>query len=172
MSEPKCKDVASPTGSLCLYFGWWALLCYLTLGFTLEILHGLKIPWYLEFETRRLMWTLGHAHGALLALINIVFGIMLRVLAIRPTVWQKTASISLVIATILLPGGFFLGGLHVYGADPGIGVLLVPLGAASLFIGVLLTAIKAPFLTKEPTSDSELANPQEDERDADLPKWE
>jgi len=172
VSKSKIEDNLNSSGSLSLYFGWWALLCYLTLGFTLEILHGLKIGWYLEFETRRLMWTLGHAHGALLALVNIVFGIMLRVLVIRPTVWQKAASISLVIATILLPGGFFLGGLHVYGADPGVGVLLVPLGAASLLVGVLLTAIKAPFLTKERASDSAPANPQEDDDDTDLPKWE
>ena len=58
-------------------FGWWSLLCFLTLGIVLEVFHALKVGWYLEpaFESRRLLWTLGHAHGTLLALVNIVFGV-------------------------------------------------------------------------------------------------
>lgn len=163
---------SSASGSLNLYFGWWALLCYLTLGFTLEIMHGLKIGWYLEFETRRLMWTLAHAHGVLLALVNIVFGIMLRVLAVRTTAWQKTASMFLVVASILLPGGFFLGGLHIYGADPGLGILLVPVGAVSLFLAVLVTAIKAPLLQREQASDADPPESPADDDDSDAPKWE
>jgi hypothetical protein len=43
-------------------------------------------------------------------------------------------------ASVLLPGGFFLGGLFLYGGDPGLGVLLVPLGALLLLVAVLLTA--------------------------------
>lgn len=48
-----------------LRFGWWSLLFFLTFGLGLETLHGLKVGWYLdvENETRRLMWTLAHAHG-------------------------------------------------------------------------------------------------------------
>jgi hypothetical protein len=41
----------------------------------------------------------------------------------------------------LLPGGFFLGGVFLYSGDPGLGVFLVPLGALTLFVGVLLTAL-------------------------------
>jgi hypothetical protein len=67
------RNTVDSNGSLSLFFGWWALLCYVSLGITLEVLHGLKIGWYLEIETRRLMWTLGHAHGGLLALVNVVF---------------------------------------------------------------------------------------------------
>jgi predicted GNAT family N-acyltransferase len=46
----------------------------------------------------------------------------------------------LTAAIVLLPGGFFLGGLFVHGGDPGLGVLLVPVGAVCLFAAVLLTA--------------------------------
>ena len=48
-----------------LRFGWWSLLCFLTLGIVLESLHGFKVGWYLDaaHSTRRLMWTLAHAHG-------------------------------------------------------------------------------------------------------------
>ena len=59
-----------------LRFGWWALLFFLSLGAVLETLQGFKIGWYLDVgnETRRLMFTLAHAHGTLLALVNIAAG--------------------------------------------------------------------------------------------------
>ena len=41
---------------------------------------------------------------------------------------------------VLMPVGFFLGGVWIYGGDPGLGVLLVPIGAAALFVAVALTA--------------------------------
>src|SRR5262245_50656003 len=54
-------------------FGWYALLIFSCLGVALETLHGLKVGWYLDTtnETRRLMWTLAHAHGTLLGLVHI-----------------------------------------------------------------------------------------------------
>ncbi len=60
-------------------FGWWTLLLFLGLGLGLELFHGFKIRMYLDVanETRRLMWTLAHAHGALLSLIHVVFGLSL-----------------------------------------------------------------------------------------------
>ena len=55
-----------------LRFGWWSLLVFLCVGAVLEALHGFKIGWYVDVgnETRRLMFTLAHAHGTLLALVN------------------------------------------------------------------------------------------------------
>jgi hypothetical protein len=47
---------------------------------------------------------------------------------------------ALILASGLIPGGFFLGGLTIYGGDPGIGILLVPVGAIFLFVATLLTA--------------------------------
>ena len=117
-----------------LRFGWWSLLAFLTLGFTLEMLHGFKVGLYLDAsnETRRLMWTLAHAHGALLAVINILFGLYLRVAPEAPPRRLPAISVSLLAASALLPGGFFLGGVTVYGGDPGLGILAVPAGAALL----------------------------------------
>jgi hypothetical protein len=37
---------------------------------------------------------------------------------------------------VLLPTGFLLGGLFVYGGDPGVGVVLVPVGGALLVIAL------------------------------------
>ena len=123
-----------------LRFGWRSLLFFLTLGLVLESLHGFKVGWYLDVanETRRLMWRLAHAHGTLLGLIHIVFA--LTVARRSDNGMHRLASPSLIGATLLLPGGFLLGGLMIYDGDPGPGVLLVPIGALSLFIAVLLTA--------------------------------
>jgi hypothetical protein len=124
-----------------LRFGWWSLLVFLSLGGVLETLHGFKIGWYVDVgnETRRLMFTLAHAHGTLLALVNIVVGLTVRILdrfELRPSV-----SFALIWAAILLPAGFFLGGIVIYDGDPGLGVWLVPVGAALLFYSITRIAI-------------------------------
>ncbi len=128
-------------------FGWWSLLVFLTLGIGLESLHGFKVGWYLNVadETRRLMWTLAHAHGTLLSILHLVFSVTAcgdcrRGVPPRPVVWRRWASACLFGATVLLPGGFLLGGIFVYDGDPGLGVLLVPLGALLLWVAVWLTA--------------------------------
>jgi hypothetical protein len=124
-----------------LKFGLWALLAYLTLGLGLESLHGFKVGWYLELDTRRTLWTLAHAHGVLLSILNVGFGMMLHWVPDVGARWVRIAAACLMAAAILLPGGFLLGGIWVYGGDPGPGVLLSPAGGALLFVGVLLTAI-------------------------------
>jgi hypothetical protein len=50
---------------------------------------------------------------------------------------------SLSAATVLLPSGFFLGGVVTYGGDPGLGILLVPVGAAFLLGALLTIALRA-----------------------------
>ena len=124
-----------------LRWGWWSLLLFLTMGIVLEGMHGLKIDWYLNVahETRRLMWTLAHAHGVLLALVNLGFAMTLRLFTVTGTA-ATAASYALRGATVLLPGGFLLGGIQIYGGDPGRGILLVPAGAGLLFFGVLVVA--------------------------------
>ena len=119
-----------------LRFGWWSLLVFLSLGGVLETLHGFKVGWYVDVgnETRRLMFTLAHAHGTLLALVNIAAGLTGRK-ADRFGL-RSSVSFALIWAAILLPGGFFLGGIVIYDGDPGLGVWLVPIGAALLFYSI------------------------------------
>ena len=126
-----------------LAVGWWALLVFLTAGLVLEALHGFKIEAYLKVsnETRRLMWTLAHAHGTLLALVNLAFVATIRNLTTWPQPSARLASSCLVAATVLMPAGFFLGGVFIYSGDPGLGILLVPVGGVFLFTAVLLTAL-------------------------------
>lgn len=125
-----------------MLWGWWSLLFFLVLGASLEALHAFKAGWYLDVgsETRRLMWTLAHSHGTLFGLLNIAFALTLRSFPSVLVGTHRIPSRSLLGASLLLPGGFLLGGVGVHAADPGPAILLVPLGAALLFLAVLLTA--------------------------------
>jgi hypothetical protein len=128
--------------------GWWSLLAFITLGVVLEAFHGFKIGWYLDVsnETRRLMWTLAHAHGTLVSVVHLVYAATLPALQRTAPVGAprlRATSACLLAATFLLPGGFFAGGIVVYGGDPGLGILLVPLGAAALIAAVLMTALQS-----------------------------
>lgn len=155
--EPDSTPTAAETATYLrrhLRFGWWSLLCFLTLGIVLESLHGFKVGWYLDVanETRRFMWTLAHAHGVLLSLVNLAFAVSLPHLAADTVRLARPASPCLMGATFFLPGGFFLGGVVIHGGDPGLGILLVPVGALFLFIAVLLTARRATALKKPASS--------------------
>jgi hypothetical protein len=122
--------------------GWWMLLAFLSFGLILEGLNGFKVGFYLDVanETRRHMWTLAHAHGTLLALVNIAFGWTASVVTGWPGGTLKLASRCLLGASILMPAGFLMGGAVIYSGDPGLGILLLPVGAVMLFVAVLLTA--------------------------------
>jgi len=125
-----------------LLFGWWTLLAFAALGLVLESLQGFKVAAYLDVsnETRRLMWRLAHAHGALLGAINILFALTLRTSPSSVFPGSERISTALIAATLLLPGGFFLGGIVFYGGDPGVGVLLVPIGALLLLLALFWIA--------------------------------
>ena len=119
-----------------LRFGWWSLFAFLVLGLVLETLHGFKLGWYLDadVEMRRLMFTLAHAHGTLLALVNIAAGLTLR--GVKGVELERWASVALRWGGLLLPIGFLLGGIVIHDGDPGFGVVLVPIGAVMLLYGV------------------------------------
>jgi hypothetical protein len=122
-----------------LKIGWWSLLAFLSLGIILEMLHGMKWSSYLgaDAEIRRLLWTLAHSHGTLLAIIHILFGLSLGHLEFTESESFNWTGKILTCATLLMPIGFFLGGWIHYAADPGLGILLVPVGALLLFWAIL-----------------------------------
>lgn len=126
-----------------LQIAWWSLVCFVILGITLESLHAFKVSSYLgtTSETRRLMWTLAHAHGTLLSLVHAAFAFTYFALPVQLGKQHRFASAFLIAASVLLPGGFFLGGAFVFDGDPGLGIWLVPIGAVCLLLAVLMTAI-------------------------------
>ena len=120
--------------------GWAALLLFLSMGAFLESLHAFKVELYLDpgFKMRREMWTLAHAHGTLLALIQFGFAAGLMHFGRWTIERLKLVSFFLIDAAVLIPLGFFLGGLFPTESDPWVGVYLVPLGAFLLFVAVAL----------------------------------
>lgn len=127
-----------------LRVGWWSLLAFLTLGLLLEGLHGFKVGWYLDVAhgTRRLLWTLAHAHGTLLSILNLLFAVTLSLGPETGEGSRRLASRSLVGATVLMPVGFFLGGLSTFAGDPGLAVVLAIPGGFLLFLAVLVVAVQ------------------------------
>jgi hypothetical protein len=78
----------------------------------------------------------GLANGSL----HIGFGVTVPTLPRQGGASIEIAARCLTAAGLLIPLGFFLGGLFTHGADPGLGALLVPPGAVLLFVAVGLTA--------------------------------
>ena len=152
-AHPQPADPADPTDLankarrtqlLHLRVGAAALFGFAALGVVLESLHAFKAPWYLGVadETRRFLFTLSHAHGIGLGLVNLGLAAALPLLPAR---LPAAASACLVAGTLLIPAGFFAGGLYAHGSDPGLGALLVPPGALLVLIalGLVLRAALA-----------------------------
>jgi hypothetical protein len=118
--------------------GWWLLAVSLPLGVTLEALHGFKVEAYLASQTRRELWRLAHAHGTLLGILCLVFGALAE-RHIAPSVRRGVAR-QLAWGAILMPLGFFFGGILNTEGDPSLGIVLVPVGAGLLFVALARAA--------------------------------
>jgi len=116
--------------------GWALVGVFAALGLLLEALHGFKVPWYVDASasTRRLLWTLAHAHGLLLGLTNIAYGCTLA--ALPGLHLPRGCSRALLTAALMLPLGFFAAGIVTYAGDPGLPILMVPVGAVLLLWAV------------------------------------
>jgi len=120
--------------------GWLLLAIALPFGVTLEALHGFKVQAYLTSEMRREMWRLAHAHGTLLGILCLVFAALAdRYVAdsIRPRVAAMIRW-----GAVLMPLGFFLGGVLNSEGDPSLGILIVPIGAVLLIWALVRVAVR------------------------------
>lgn len=140
--------------------GWLLLAVFGSLGLMLEALHGWKLQSYVGVTNsmRREMWTLSHAHGTLLSLVHIAYASTLCNLASQRGGLPILVSRLLSAASVLMPLGFFLGGLFIYEGDPGLGILLVPVGATALITSGLLIARHfeaVKRLKREPRDDEQ-----------------
>ena len=139
--DDSTNEVAARITERHLTWGWVGLLVFASLGVTLELLHGFKVNMYLNVqnETRRLMWTLSHAHGTFLSLVHIVFAATVFIRQPEHVARMNRASTLFVIAGLLIPAGFFAGGIWVYGGDPNLWILLLPAGALCLLTAIAQT---------------------------------
>lgn len=136
MSEPTPhpSDHEVPTRKV-LTTGFFLIAVFLPLGLTLEALHAMKFDVYLQSSMRREMWTLAHAHGGVLGILCLVFG------AVGPRFLTGSGYGGTVqwlrAGAILMPVGFLLGGIGNHEGDPGLGILLVPIGGLLLLVALV-----------------------------------
>jgi len=140
ISESKQDPPSDPAALVTrhLRFGWSSLFLFVLLGTLLEALLGFKWTPYMTNDTRQMLWRLAHAHGTLLGLVHIAFALTLYIGKSKNL--HRIVSPCLMTASILIPGGFFAGGIFTYNGDPGMGVLAVPFGACFMIISVFLIA--------------------------------
>jgi len=129
---------ADPAIRKTLRTGWLLLAISLPFGVTLEALHGLKVQAYLASEMRREMWRLAHAHGTLLGILCLVFAALAE--AHVPERIRSRVAAMIRWGAVLMPLGFFLGGVLNSEGDPSLGILLVPAGALLLVVALVRVA--------------------------------
>jgi hypothetical protein len=120
--------------------GWLLLAVSLPLGVTLEALHGFKVQAYLASEMRRELWRLAHAHGTLLGILCLVFAALAERYVAAPL--RPGVARLLRWGAVLMPLGFFLGGVLNSEGDPSLGIVLVPVGALLLVVALVRCAIQ------------------------------
>jgi len=119
--------------------GWLLLAISLPFGVTLEALHGFKAQSYLASDVRREMWRLAHAHGTLLGILCLVAAALGE--AHVPEAIRARVMAMIRWGAVLMPLGFFLGGVLNSEGDPSLGILLVPPGALLLVVALVRVAL-------------------------------
>jgi len=125
---------------------WGGLFLYALLGLSLELLLAYKAPLYIDVEndTRRLMWRLAHAHGTLFSILHL--GLAFTFSKLRDGAFPQPAGLlsgCLTGASLLIPAGFFLGGLRAQDGDPAAAIALVPAGAVLLLVALGLAFLES-----------------------------
>lgn len=133
------SDTESLACRASLRYGWTAIALFLLVGLVLEFFHLVKAPFYVETALRRELWTLAHAHGTLLGLINVGFAAT-GMRCLDGEAARARASWLLRAGAATVPAGFFLGGIANAEGDPSLFIVLVPAGALLMLAGAIITA--------------------------------
>jgi len=109
------------------------------LGFGLEAAHAFKLSSYLDVPLRRELLTLAHAHGVGLSLVLLAYAASgpgrARGSSTREQAQQQESAAQqrlLSFGCLLVPLGFALASIDLHESDPGVGIVLVPLGALAI----------------------------------------
>jgi peptidoglycan/LPS O-acetylase OafA/YrhL len=113
---------------------------FLAAGLWLEAMYGLRAEGWMDDDLRREFLRLGHAHGALLGVLNLAIAWAMHRLD-TPESWARPIRIATLLGALLVGLGFFGGGLWHAPTDPGPLVLVVPAGAMMLLASCLAIAI-------------------------------
>jgi hypothetical protein len=118
------------------------LASFAALGLVLEGIYGLRLADFIDDPIRREFLRLGHAHGAVLALLNVGLAWAIERRG-TPAPWARAIRVAALVGAVVVAGGFLGGGAWHGPTDPGPMVLLVPAGAL-LVIGAVLAAARGP----------------------------
>jgi len=116
------------------------LALFLASGLWLEAMYGLRAEGWIDDPLRREFLRLGHAHGGLLALVNVALALALERLA-TPATWARKIRVAALVGGILVGVGFMAGGLVHGPTDPGPPILVVPAGAMMMLAALVAAAI-------------------------------
>jgi hypothetical protein len=116
------------------------LAVFLCLGLWLEAMYGVRARGFMEDPLRREFLRLGHAHGGLLALLNLGLAFVMHRLA-TPENWARLVRVAGLAGALLVGLGFIGGGVWHGLTDPGPLVLAVPAGALMLLSALLAVAL-------------------------------
>lgn len=119
------------------------LAVFLASGLWLEAMIGLRAAGWVDDPLRREFLRLGHAHGGVLALVNL--GVAWSIGQLRtPETWAGKIRLAAWLGALLVGAGFMAGGLTHGPTDPGPPILVVPAGALLLLAAVVATALLRP----------------------------
>lgn len=113
---------------------------FLATGLALEAVIGLRVQGWVDDALQREFLRLGHAHGGLLALVNLAAAWAMRTLHTPPS-WAARIRLALLASPPIVGLGFVGGGLWHGPGDPGPLVLLVPAGALLALGGLCAIAV-------------------------------
>jgi ABC-type iron transport system FetAB permease component len=120
---------------------WISLAVWIAFGILLEGFSAFRSAVLLDDYIRRDMFRLAHSHGTLLNLLLVSAAICARLDLIR---LRRSSSISLRTSVVLLPLGFFLAGVWHFKDEPGLAILLVPVGAVLLLVAAIQISLTLP----------------------------
>lgn len=119
------------------------LAIFLASGLWLEAMIGLRAAGWVDDPLRREFLRLGHAHGGVLALVNLGIAWSIGQLA-TPEPWAGKIRAAALVGALLVGAGFMAGGLTHGPTDPGPPILVVPAGALLMLAAVTATALVRP----------------------------
>jgi hypothetical protein len=139
-------DAATPAGTTLARaherYGWALVAAGVAAGTAVESLLGFKSAAFLLDPLRRELWTIAHFHAAFLGIVNLAYARGADAGALSAGA-RVACSRAMRIGSLLLPAGFFLGGLSHFEGDPGIGILLSPVGALLVVTAAVVRAVYA-----------------------------
>lgn len=134
------NSIAPKNGKLIanlIFQAWLGVAIWMSFGLLMEGFIGYRIPSYFADATRRELFRLAHAHGALLSVLLFAAAFCADKSPNPPNfaIWSLRAGV------VLMPLGFLLAGVWHFPDEPGIAIWLVPIAALLIVFAAITLAL-------------------------------